>query len=118
MTRIFISHSHSDEEIADLLVNFWHEALELGKMGIRCTSDPNRGLAFSSASISDQLKTDLTESGALIVLATLDSLRSLWILFEVGLFWTTDKLVAPLLGPGLSYEDLPDPLKGYRCIHF
>ena len=116
MTRIFISHSHSDETIADLLVDFLGEAIEVSKGDIRCTSDPNHGLDFSSASISDQLKNDLKNAGALIVLVTVDSLRSPWILFEVGSFWTTDKLVAPIVGPGLEFEDLPGPLKGYRSI--
>ena len=116
MTRIFISHSHSDETIADLLVDFLGEAIEVSKGDIRCTSDPNHGLDFSSASISDQLKNDLKNAGALIVLVTVDSLRSPWILFEVGSFWTTDKLVAPIVGPGLDFEDLPGPLKGYRSI--
>ena len=116
MTRIFISHSHSDEIIADLLVDFLGEAMELSKKDIRCTSDPNHGLDFSSASISEQLKNDLKNAGALIVLVTVDSLRSPWILFEVGSFWTTNKLVAPIVGPGLSFEDLPGPLKGYRSI--
>ena len=116
MTRIFISHSHSDETIADLLVDFLGEAIEVSKGDIRCTSDPNHGLDFSSASISDQLKNDLKNAGALIVLVTVDSLRSPWILFEVGSFWTTDKLVAPIVGPGLDFGDLPGPLKGYRSI--
>ena len=116
MTRIFISHSHLDEEIADLLIDFLTESIEIPKKEIRCTSDPNQGLDFSSSSISDQLKNDLSNSGALIVIATVDSLRSPWILFEVGSFWTTDKLVAPIIGPGLTFADLPGPLKGYRSI--
>ena len=116
MTRIFISHSHLDEEIADLLIDFLSESIEISKKEIRCTSDPNHGLDFSSSSISDQLKNDLKNAGALIVIATIDSLRSPWILFEVGSFWTTDKLVAPIVGPGLTIEDLPGPLKGYRSI--
>ena len=116
MTRIFISHSHLDEEIADLLIDFLSESIEISKKDIRCTSDPNHGLDFSSSSISDQLKNDLQNAGALIVLTTIDSLRSPWILFEVGSFWTTDKLVAPIIGPGLTFEDLPGPLRGYRSI--
>ncbi|MGK7899655.1 MAG: hypothetical protein AB4372_40080 [Xenococcus sp. (in: cyanobacteria)] len=116
MTRIFISHSHLDEEIADLLIDFLSESIEISKKEIRCTSDPNHGLDFSSSSISDQLKNDLNNAGALIIIATIDSLRSPWILFEVGSFWTTDKLVAPIIGPGLTFADLPGPLKGYRSI--
>ena len=58
MTRIFISHSHADEAIADLLIGFLGEAMEISKKDIRCISDPNHGLDFSSSSISDQLKND------------------------------------------------------------
>ena len=116
MAHIFISHSHSDWAIADSLIDFLGEAMAISKKDIRCTSDPNLGLAFSSSSISDQLKKDLNDADALIVIVTMDSLRSPWILFEVGSFWTTDKLVAPIIGPGLTFDDLPGPLKGYRSI--
>ncbi|MEM9275804.1 MAG: TIR domain-containing protein [Cyanobacteria bacterium P01_F01_bin.143] len=116
MTKIFISHSHADEAIADLLIDFLGEAMKIDKDDIRCTSDPNHGLDFSSSSISDQLKNDLKNATALIVIATIDSLKSPWLLFEVGSFWTTDKLVAPIIGPGLKIADLPGLLRGYRSI--
>ncbi|MGK7892787.1 MAG: SUMF1/EgtB/PvdO family nonheme iron enzyme [Xenococcus sp. (in: cyanobacteria)] len=116
MTRIFISHSHSDEVIADLLIDFLVAAMEISQKDIRCTSDPNHGFKFSPKDINEQLKDDLKNAGALIVIATIDSLKSPWILFEVGSFWTTDKVVAPIVGPGLSFDDLPGPLKGYRSI--
>ncbi len=37
MTCIFISHSHLDEEIADLLIDFLSESIEISKKEIRCT---------------------------------------------------------------------------------
>ncbi len=40
MTRIFISHSHSDREIAEQLVNFLLAALEIKEEDIRCSSVP------------------------------------------------------------------------------
>ena len=46
MTRIFISHSHSDEAIADSLIDFLQEALKIAKEDIRCTSDPNLRFNF------------------------------------------------------------------------
>ena len=116
MTRIFISHSHSDEAIAFKLVDFLLEALGLNSREILCTSNPDQGLSFSSSSITDQLKEALKKSEALIVLITADSLHSAWIPFEAGSFWTTDKPIIPILGPGLTQHDLPGPLKNFLSI--
>ncbi len=46
MTRIFISHSHTDREIASELVDFLLAALELRPEEIRCTSVPVHQLPF------------------------------------------------------------------------
>ncbi len=116
MTRIFISHSHSDEAIAYKLVNFLLAALGLKEKEILCTSNPDQGLSYSSSSITDQLKEQLKNSEALIVLITTDSLNSAWIPFEAGSFWTTDKQIIPILGPGLTQDDLPGPLKSFLSI--
>ncbi|MGK7893868.1 MAG: hypothetical protein AB4372_09650, partial [Xenococcus sp. (in: cyanobacteria)] len=53
MTRIFISHSHSDEAIAYKLVNFLLAALALQEKEILCTSNPDQGLSYSSSSVPD-----------------------------------------------------------------
>ena len=116
MTRIFISHSHADEAIAYELVDFLIEALGLNSKEILCTSNPDQGLSYSPSSIADQLKEALKNSEALIILITSDSLHSAWIPFEAGSFWTTDKPVIPILGPGLTQKDLPGPLKNFLTI--
>lgn len=116
MTRIFISHSHSDEAIAFKLVNFLLAALKLEEDAILCTSNPDQGLSYSSSSITDQLKHQLKNSEAIIILITVDSLHSAWIPFEVGAFWTTDKSIIPILGPNLTQNDLPGPLKSFPSI--
>ena len=83
MTRIFISHSHSDEAIAFKLVNFLLVALRLEE-AIFCSSNPDQGLNFRFIGVTDQLKEHLKNSEALIVLITADSLHSAWITFEAG----------------------------------
>jgi formylglycine-generating enzyme required for sulfatase activity len=115
MTRIFISHSHSDREIAEQLVNFLLAALEIKEEDIRCTSVPGHELSFGM-SIEEQLKRDLGRTVGLIALITKDSLRSTWVLFELGSSWAMEKLVVPILGPGLTYDDLPGPLKNYPVV--
>ena len=116
MTRIFISHSHSDEAIAFKLVNFLLAALGLKEKEILCTSNPDQGLEYSFTGITDQLKNQLKKSEALIILITSGSLDSAWIPFEAGSFWTTDKPIIPILGPGLTQNDLPGPLKNLLII--
>ncbi|MEM9271595.1 MAG: SUMF1/EgtB/PvdO family nonheme iron enzyme [Cyanobacteria bacterium P01_F01_bin.143] len=116
MTRIFISHSHADEAIAYKLFDFLIAALKLDDEDILCTSDPNSGLSFNSNSISTQLKSNLKQADALVALITADSLRSPWIPFEIGSFWPTEKTIVLILGPSLTPEKLPGPLKGWLSI--
>ena len=115
MTRIFISHSHSDGHIASDLVDFLMAALTIESKEIRCTSVPGHQLPFG-ISIGEQLKGDLNKTTGVIALITKDSLRSTWMLFELGSVWATEKLVVPILGPGLNYDNLPGPLKNYPGV--
>ncbi len=115
MTRILISHSHADQEIASLLVDYLLAALELQPEDILCTSVIGHELPFGK-SISELLKTDLNKTTGLIALITENSLSSTWVLFELGFSWATDKLVIPIIGTGLTYNDLPGPLKNYPGI--
>lgn len=116
MKRIFISHSHSDSAIAHKLVNFLLAAMRIEEEEILFTSNPDQGLSFSFCPIPDQLKNHLKDSEALIILITADSLHSAWIPFEAGSFWTTDKLIIPILGPSLTHNNLPGPLKNILSI--
>ena len=116
MARIFISHSHTDEAIAHKLFDFLIAALKLDDEDILCTSDPDSGLSFNSNSISTQLKSNLKQADALVALITADSLKSPWIPFEIGSFWPTEKTIVLILGPGLTPEKLPGPLKGWLSI--
>ena len=116
MTRIFISHRESDQQIAERLVDFLYAAApSLRSEDIRCTSVPGHQLSFGT-SIGEQLKDDLNKTTGLIALITKDSLRSTWVLFELGSGWATEKLVVPILGPGLNYDHLPGPLKNYPGV--
>lgn len=110
------SHSHSDEAIAFRLVNFLLATLRIEEEAILCTSNPDQGLSYSSHSITDQLKQQLKTAEAIVILITSDSLHSAWIPFEAGSFWTTDKPIIPILGPGLTQKDLPGPLRNFLSI--
>ncbi|MEM9271923.1 MAG: SUMF1/EgtB/PvdO family nonheme iron enzyme [Cyanobacteria bacterium P01_F01_bin.143] len=112
MTRIFISHSHADQVIAKKLVDYLLAALTVGDADIRCTSVSGHKLP-PGKNIEGQLKKEINGDIALIGILTQSSLRSQWVLFELGAAWGMGKLVIPVLGAGVKKEDLPGPLKGY-----
>ena len=115
MTCIFISHSHKDKEIAKKLVDYLLAALSIDDYDIRCTSVPGYMLP-PGTNIESHLKQDINADIALIGLLTQNGLRSQWVLFELGASWGMGKLVIPILGTGLSNDDLPGPLKNYTFI--
>ncbi|MGK7896757.1 MAG: toll/interleukin-1 receptor domain-containing protein, partial [Xenococcus sp. (in: cyanobacteria)] len=117
MPRIIISHSHSDKPIADELEDFLRTAFpDLNENDIFFTSNSDSGPYFPE-SISGQLRNNLRDARALIALITTESLRSSWITFEIGSFWTRENAtIVPILGSSLTASDLPGPLKDWRSI--
>jgi hypothetical protein len=57
------------------------------------------------------MRQDLADSELVIGVITLDSLRSGYVLHELGAAWGLKKWIVPLLGPGVDFSDVPDPLK-------
>lgn len=113
-SRIFLSHSQEDESAAEPLV----AAIEsmLPGVPITCTSVPGYGLDAGER-ISDAIQARMNESTAVFALLTPRSLRSDWVMFELGACWANSRqqLVA-ILGPGLSYAQLPQPLRDLFCL--
>jgi hypothetical protein len=114
-TVVFVSHSHSDEVLAEALVELLLSALELEPSAVRCTSVPGHQLQFGKT-ISEALKTDIETSAAILVLLTEDSLRSNWVLFELGASWALGRIIIPILGHNQTPKVLPGPLSGYPCV--
>jgi len=109
MIKIFISHSHADDSIAERLVIYLQAALEIEDKEIRCSSLLGYRLPIG-ASIAEQIKEDVNDTIVLIGLITKDSLQSKWVLFELGSAWALKKLLFPIMGPGLTHDNLPGPL--------
>ncbi len=112
---IFISHKESEKQLASMLVEFLIASLDLDDQQIRCTSVPGHQLPFGST-IPEQLKKDINSSSAVVVLLTQESLRSKWVLFEIGASWALGKTIVPILGSGLTHSDLPGPLENYPSV--
>lgn len=113
--KIFISHSSEDVDLAASLVKLFHSAFSLPKKEIRCTSVP--GYKFEPGIDTDEaIKKEVYESSVLIGLITPNSLKSSYVLFELGARWVLDKYLVPTLGNGSTFDDLPTPIKGKNAI--
>jgi hypothetical protein len=112
---IFVSHKESDANLAKALVEFIRAALDIPDSKIRCTSVPGYQLPFGN-SVADQLKHDINASNAVFVLLTPASLKSSWVLFELGASWALGKVIVPILARGLSLDQIPGPVREYPVV--
>ncbi len=114
--KIFISHSHSDKEVARALVHYLLAALDVTREEIRCTSVAGHGLPYGQT-IHERLREDIDDALGFLALLTAESLDSTWVKFELGGAWVKRLGVIPILGPGLTLEDHRlGPLAQLPCI--
>jgi len=114
--KIFISHSEKDMTIAEKTTDYLLSALDINEEIIRCTSVPGYKLKFGN--LSKLLKQDISDKPIIIVIITPNSLKSKWVMFELGASWIKDLTIIPLIAPSLSYKDIPGPLDGHTSIEF
>lgn len=113
--EIFISHSNKDEKIAEALTELLKNALEIDPQAILCTSVEGHRLAVGVRT-SDRLKEELLNAKSFVALLTPHSLRSTWVLFELGARWGRGSHLAPLLAGGLTAEQLGGPLPDINAL--
>ena len=113
---IFVSHREAEREVAEHLVEFILAALDIKNDDLRCTSVEGFQLPFGF-SIAEKLKADLNRADVVFAIITPMSLKSQWVLFELGASWALGKLVVPVLAPGLKPSDLPGPLAQYPAVN-
>jgi TIR domain len=114
---IFISHSSKDEMVAEALADLLKNALNLPAKKIRCTSVPAYKLE-PGASVEEKLRREISESRVFIGLITPESVKSFYVLFELGARWGIgpDRTLIPVLASGADYSYLHDPLKNRNPI--
>jgi hypothetical protein len=113
--EIFVSHSSKDADIAAAIVEMLRAALNIPSVEIRCTSVNGYRLE-TGISTDEQLRQEIHEAKVLIGLITSESLKSYYVLFELGARWGAGNFLAPVLA-GVNSRDLPGPLTGRNAIN-
>ena len=109
--QLFLSHSHSDVELAGRLVDVITAFLEVPLGAIRCTSVPGYKLDLGVLA-PEVLRRELGSAECVVALLTPNSLSADWVLFELGAAWANAKHAIPLLAGGLKDKDIPGPFRG------
>lgn len=110
--RLFISHSHDDVKIAKQLVQVIKTSLDTPKGAIRASSVPGSKLPLGSMP-AQQLRGELADAEFVLALVTPNSLRSPWVLFELGAAWASGRHTIPLLLGNVEdrLTTMPEPLR-------
>jgi TIR domain-containing protein len=106
---VFISHSHSDSDIAVAIVELLCAALNLRRADFLCTSVDGCDLA-GGARIDAQLRREIASTPSFVSVITPSSLQSHYVLFELGARWGCGASHIPLLAHGVNVDMLA-PLK-------
>ena len=112
---IFISHSGKDKEITKQIIGLLRTALNIDSERIRCTSVEGYKLP-GGADTEEQLRDEVFGSKILIAIITPISIKSAYVLFELGARWDSKKRMIPLLASGIKTADLKGPLEAINCL--
>jgi hypothetical protein len=113
--RLFISHCSDDVELATRLVALFRVALNLPSSAIRCSSVDGYRLP-GGADTDEQLRREVHDAEAFVGIVSTASVRSLYVLFELGARWGAHRHLIPLLAPGTATSALGGPLGGLNAL--
>jgi TIR domain len=114
---VFISHSSRDHKLAEAIVDLLRAALGLKREAIRCTSVPGYQLP-GGANVDTNIRRETVAARVFIALVTPASLRSTYVLFELGARWGIElenSLLIPLVA-GIVARDVPAPLSSLNLV--
>jgi len=112
---VFIGHASADAAVAAAVVHLLRGALRLPSSGIRCTSVDGSRLPIG-VDTAATLRTEILTTPAFISILTPASVRSTYVLFELGARWGAGRFIAPVIARGLRFPQLPAPLDQINAL--
>lgn len=113
---LFVSHSNKDKRLANSLIEFLRAALAIPAERVRCTSVDGYKLS-GGAKTEVQLPKDIQGARCFIGLITPASLKSQFVLFELGARWGSGEHLVPVLGGGFAASALRPPLSNLNALN-
>lgn len=113
--KVFISHSSADKLAAEAFVQLLRSALNIQSKDIRCTSVEGYKLS-AGADSNEQLRTEVFGCELFVALLSPASIKSVYVMFELGARWGTKRHLAPIMIAGVQPGDLKAPLSGIHSI--
>ena len=113
--RIFVSHSSTDQDLAEALLDLLCAALPLRRNDFICTSVD--GAKLRGGDDTDEvLRNEISDVPVFLSLLTKGAMASTYVLFELGARWGCKKDHIPLLSKGAGVEVLKEPLKATNSL--
>lgn len=111
---VFLSHVHTDRDIASSLENIINQALS---GGVDVFNSSNRKSIALGDPWRDVIVKRLRKSDAVLVIATPESVARPWVNFETGGAWVSGRRVIPCCAKGMVSSSLPSPLHELQGIN-
>lgn len=112
---IFISHSSSDTAFVEKLIDLLRSSLNISAQRIRCSSVDGYRLSVG-VNTDEQLRKEVHDAEILIGVITPYSMKSAYVLFELGARWGAKKKLFPILACGAEPSILGGPLKAVNSL--
>ena len=113
---VFLSHSSADHTLATSLAHLFQKSLRLPANKIRCSSVD--GYRLGGGDLTDEtLRREVLEADIFVGLITPASVRSQYVLFELGARWGSGRRLKPLLAGGMVTGSLGPPLVNLMCLN-